>query len=86
MTKVLMTAVDQLHLSEVGPDTLAPGAEFETSETFAAELEKRGLATRAAGKAASAPDNKAEPAPDNKAVAPEAKPPIAVRKVGPKNA
>jgi hypothetical protein len=73
MSTIKMKAVDSLHLSEVGPDSLRPGEEFEISETFARELEERGLATRVEAKptkpakAQPAPKNKAEAALENKA-------------------
>lgn len=67
MTNVTMKAVDTLHLSNVGPDNIAPGGEFTVSETEAKQLEDRGLATRV-GEAAEkpSPENKQEAAPENK--------------------
>jgi hypothetical protein len=61
MSRVKMKAVDQLHLSELGPDTLQPGQTFETDAVSAKSLEKRGLARRvqAAAKKAALPSNKA---------------------------
>jgi len=44
VTKVRMKALDTLHVSGVGPDSLRPGDEFVVSNTVAAELERRGLA------------------------------------------
>lgn len=62
-----MKVVDQLHLSSISPHTMGKGHEFEVSDEMAADLEKRGLATRAEGaKAESAPKNKADPQPLNK--------------------
>lgn len=60
MTNVRMKALDQLHISSVQADTLAPGEEFEVSSSRADELEAAGLAERVGSK-------KADPAPANKA-------------------
>lgn len=69
-----MKAKDQLHLSALGPNTMAAGTEFDVSDALAEELEKKGLATRVdapaeaeAEKAEATPANKAEPTPANKA-------------------
>jgi hypothetical protein len=63
-----LTAVDQLHLSSLGPHSLLPGQAFEVSDDLGNELVARGLAKAADGKKAeAAPANKAEAAPDNKA-------------------
>lgn len=63
-----MRVVDQLHVSSVGPNTMAKGAEFEISDDLGRSLAERGLAAPvgAAEKAEPAPSNKAEPAPANK--------------------
>lgn len=66
-SNVKMKAVDTLHISAFGPHSIKPGEEFEISETFAGDLEKRGLATRMGAKKESAPSNKMEAAPANKA-------------------
>lgn len=65
MTQVKMRATDTLHVSSVGPDSMAPGTEFEVSADVARQLAERGLATKV--KAAKAPANKAASAPQNKA-------------------
>ncbi|MGE0653085.1 MAG: hypothetical protein AB7P12_15250 [Alphaproteobacteria bacterium] len=79
-----MKAVDQLHISALGADTMPAGTEFEVSASLAADLEKKGLAVRVteeasdqmsdepkpeAGKTEAA---KAEEAPANKAEQPPA--------------
>lgn len=65
---VKMKAIDTLHISSVGPNAMQPGQEFEISDTFADDLEKRGLAKRlGAAKKDPAPANKMEDAPVNKA-------------------
>lgn len=70
-----MKVVDQLHLSALGPATMAKGAEFEVSDPLGKDLEQKGLATRvepaktatdSAAKSEPAPANKKEPAPVNK--------------------
>lgn len=58
-----LTAIDTLHVSSVGPDNIAPGAEFEVSDDVGRQLIGRGLA-----KAAKPPANKMQPAPQNKAM------------------
>lgn len=77
---VKMRVVDQLHVSSVGPNTMAKGTEFEVSAATAKDLEKRGVATRVGGddgeeeaqpaaqaeKAAPEPLNKMAAAPANK--------------------
>jgi hypothetical protein len=68
---VKMTTIDQLFISAVSSETMAPGAEFDVSEAEADRLEKAGLAKRAGGAKAekAAPANKMEAAPANKAKA-----------------
>lgn len=62
--------IDQLHISEVSPDTLPGGTVIDVSDSTGADLVKRGLATKVGGaKAAAAPKNKAAAAPKNKAAA-----------------
>lgn len=71
MTQVKMKAIDTLHISNVGPDNIEPGASFEISEADAKLLEDRGLAKRVGGAKAesAAPANKAKAgAPENKAI------------------
>jgi hypothetical protein len=58
--KVKLT--DQLHISEVSPDTLPGGSEINVSDSTAKSLIDRGLAT----KMGSAPKNKARQASANK--------------------
>lgn len=58
-----LTATDTLHVSSVGPENIAPGAEFEVSDDIGRQLVDRGLA-----KGAKAPANKMQAAPQNKAV------------------
>ena len=62
---VKMKTVDQLFISSVGPETMAPDTEFDVSEDVAKRLEKDGLAKRAKAEKA-APENKMEAAPANK--------------------
>ncbi len=75
MTNVKMKAVDQLFVSSVSPDTMAPGQEFEVSTSVADDLEARGLAKRVGGSKkeeakaeTAAPENKMEPEPANKGI------------------
>lgn len=60
-----LKAIDTLHVSAVGPNNIAPGAEFEVSDAAGAELVARGLASEV--KAAPVPQNKMSAAPANKA-------------------
>ena len=60
-----LKAIDTLHVSAVGPDNIAPGAEFDASDDQGRELVERGLAVEI--KAAPAPANKMEATPVNKA-------------------
>lgn len=48
MKNVKMVAVDQLHLSSIGPESLHAGAEFFAAAEVADDLEERGLAKRLA--------------------------------------
>lgn len=59
-----LKAIDTLHVSAVGPDNIAPGAEFEVSDDMARQLIVRGLAVEV--KVAAPVANKMEPAPSNK--------------------
>lgn len=59
-----LKANDTLHVSAVGPDNIAPGAEFEVSDDTGAALVARGLASEV--KAAPVPQNKMDAAPANK--------------------
>ena len=65
-----MKVVDQLHISQLGPNTMGKGTIFECSDALAADLEKRGLAVPvdkpAPVKKEKAPKNKSETAPKNK--------------------
>jgi hypothetical protein len=64
--KVKMKAVDTLHHSSASQHSIPGGGHFEVSEADAADLEKRGLATRVKD-AGPAPRNKDDgPAPKNK--------------------
>lgn len=67
---VKMKTVDQLFISSVGPETMAPKTEFDVSEDEAKRLEKDGLAKRVGGAKAekAAPENKMEAAPANKGI------------------
>lgn len=61
---------DQLHISSLGPDALAPGAEFDVPDTVGKNLVKRGLADAVEDDPAREPDapaEKSEPEPLNKA-------------------
>lgn len=60
-----LKAIDTLNVSAVGPDNIAPGAEFDASDDQGRELVERGLAVEV--KAAPAPENKMEMATVNKA-------------------
>lgn len=58
---------DQLHISSLSPNTIAPGATIEVSDTVGKDLVKRGLATAVGGnKEAATPKNKKAAAPKNK--------------------
>jgi hypothetical protein len=61
-----MKAVEPLHISEISPHTIQPGATFDVSESDAKSLEDRGLAERVRRKAIPAPLNKSAPKPLNK--------------------
>lgn len=67
---VKMRTVDQLFVSAVGPETMAPKTEFDVSADEAERLEKEGLAKRVGGTKAekAAPENKMEAAPANKGI------------------
>lgn len=60
-----LKAIDTLHVSSVGPDNIAPGAQFEVSDDAGQALIDRGLAKKAgpdhANKMDAAPANKAAP-------------------------
>lgn len=76
-----LKAKDQLHISNVKPDPIRPGEEFEIADPEGRQLLDRGLATRVKAekkmdksskresKAAEQPTNKAAPVPSNKAAA-----------------
>lgn len=71
---IKMKAADTLHISALGPNHIAPGETFDVSEEVAADLEKRGLASRDGAKKDSAPKNKMDAVPANKADNPESAP------------
>lgn len=60
-----LKAIDTLHVSAAGPDSIPPGGVFEVSDDMARQLIDRGLAAEV--KAASVPENKMQAAPENKA-------------------
>ena len=62
MTNVKMKALDTLHVSSVSQHSMVAGTEFEVPTHIADDLEKRGLAE----KAAEAPANKMDKSPANK--------------------
>jgi hypothetical protein len=70
---VKLRARDQIHISALGPNPIAPGSEFELSDAQARGLIKRGLADEVVAEPApddapaAEPAEKAEPAPQNKA-------------------
>lgn len=57
-----LKALDTLHISAVGPESIAPGGIFEVSDADGESLISRGLA-----KAMAPPENKMAAAPENKA-------------------
>jgi hypothetical protein len=66
MSKIKMKAVDQLHISEIGPHTIQPGETFLVDAVSARSLEARGLATRIESKARRPSATKVEPPLENK--------------------
>jgi hypothetical protein len=63
-----LKANDTLHVSSVGPENIAPGAEFEVSDDMGRQLVEMGRATevKSAKHKAEKDEVKQEPAPLNK--------------------
>ena len=63
-----LQALDTLHISNVRPEPLRAGEEFEVNEGEGQQLVKRGLAkeVKSSAKSEDAPANKAEAVPANK--------------------
>lgn len=64
-----LKVLDQIHVSSVSSDTLAPGSEIEVSAALGGELMKRHptkFAQLADSKKAKGQKNKAAPTPENK--------------------